>query len=189
MKTLILLIDFYGHPALTTDSYSDSIRYSHLTEIISSSFIDRKNCIFFSTPIEHNDIRLLELKKMAITNHFTFVSIEDQINDQKYTIDYVKLKLKNFININNTDTQIIVTGTNTSGCVFKNKNIGAYHWSKAGYKTKIYLPMCAEYENKGINDLEKNLYAFAQLYKKIKIFDCFDIDICKDFSDLELPYL
>jgi len=187
MKTLILLIDFYGHPALTTDSYSDSIRYSHLTEIISSNFIDRKNCIFFSTPIDHNDIRLLELKKMAIATHFTFVSIEDQINDQKYTIDYVKLKLKNFININNTDTQIIVTGTNTSGCVFKNKNIGAYHWSKAGYKTKIYLPMCAEYENKGINDLEKNLYGFASLYKKIKKEKCFDIEICKKFSDLELP--
>ena len=190
MKTLILLIDFYGHPALTTDRYSDSIRYSYLTEIISKDkdFIDKKNCIFFSTRIGRNDIRLLELKKMAIAKHFTFVSVEDQIiDDQMYTIDYVKLKLKNFININNTDTQIIVTGTNTSGCVFKSKNIGAYHWLKAGYKTKIYLPMCAEYENKGINDFERNLYGFAQLYRNIKENSCFDIDIIKNFNDLELP--
>ena len=49
MKTLILLIDFYGHPALTTDRYNDSIRYSALTEIISSSYIERKNCAIFST--------------------------------------------------------------------------------------------------------------------------------------------
>ena len=62
MKTLILLIDFYGHPALTTDRYNDSIRYSALTEIISSSFIDRKNCAIFSTSIPQNDKRLLELK-------------------------------------------------------------------------------------------------------------------------------
>ena len=34
MKTLIVLIDFYGHPDLTTDRYSDSVRYSYLTEII-----------------------------------------------------------------------------------------------------------------------------------------------------------
>jgi len=33
MKTLILLIDFYGHPNLTIDSYSDNIRYSALIEI------------------------------------------------------------------------------------------------------------------------------------------------------------
>ena len=27
MKTLILLIDFYGHPALTTDRYNDKIDF------------------------------------------------------------------------------------------------------------------------------------------------------------------
>ena len=78
-----------------------------------------KNCIFFSTQIGRNDIRLLELKKMAIAKHFTFVSVEDQIiDDQMYTIDYVKLKLKNFININNTDTQIIVTGKGSTDDYF-----------------------------------------------------------------------
>ena len=81
MKTLILLIDFYGHPALTTDKYNDSIRYSALTEIISSSFIDRKNCAIFSTSIPQNDKRLLELKQMATLKGFPFVTPIPGTND------------------------------------------------------------------------------------------------------------
>ena len=98
MKTLILLIDFYGHPALTTDRYNDNIRYSALTEIISSSFIDRTNCAIFSTSIPQNDERLLELKKMAILKGFPFVTPIPGTNDvpwdEIYSIDYIKSKLK-----------------------------------------------------------------------------------------------
>ena len=101
--------------------------------------------------------------------------------------DSTQKELKDFINIDKTDTQIIVTGTNTSGCVYKSKSIGAYHWSKAGFKTKIYLPMTIEYEQKGINDLEKNINGFATLYNEIKKDKCFDIDIVKNFNDLKLP--
>ena len=194
MKTLILLIDFYGHPALTTDPYSDSVRYSYLTEIISSGFIDKKNCVFFSTTIHDNDKRLEELRHMAISKGFAFVTPLDNItsiawdeHDNNYTIDYLKSKLKDVMKIDNTDTQIIVTGTNTSGCVFKNKDIGAFHWSKADYKTKIYLPMCAEYENKGINDFERNMLGVASLYKQMQKEKCFNIKICRDFNDLNLP--
>ena len=96
MKTLILLIDFYGHPALTTDRYNDSIRYSALTEIISSSTIDRKNCAIFSTSIPQNDERLLELKKMAILKGFPFVTPIPGTNDvpwdEIYSIDYIKIR-------------------------------------------------------------------------------------------------
>ena len=74
MKSLILLIDFYGHPALTTDPYSDSVRYSYLTEIISSGHIDKTKCVFFSTTIHDNDKRLAELRQMAISNGFAFVT-------------------------------------------------------------------------------------------------------------------
>lgn len=164
MKTLILLIDFYGHPNLTIDKYSDNIRYSALTEIISSSHIDKKQILFYSTPIDPRDLKLIELKNMAVTNGFNWV--DDIPEDVE---------------------QVIVTGTNTSGCVFKKQNLGAYYWTIKGYKTKIYLPMCVEYEHKGINDFERNLYGFAQLYKHIKEHSCFEIEICKEFSDLELP--
>ena len=56
-----------------------------------------------------------------------------------------------------------------------------------GYKTKIYLPMCDEYEHKGINDFERNILGFAQLYKHIREHSCLGIEICKEFNDLELP--
>lgn len=192
MKTIILLIDFYGHPALTTDSYSDSMRYSYLNEIISSG-TDRNRCLFFSTVIHGNDKKLRELKNMAISKGFTFVTPEDDPNwvehDDNYTIDYVKSKLGphdgNYIS--HLNTQIIVTGTNTSGCVFTGKQIGALHWYKEKYKTKIYLPMCAEYENNGRNDFERNQIGFATLYKKIYDNKCFDIEICRDLNDLNLP--
>ena len=192
MKTIILLIDFYGHPALTTDSYSDSMRYSYLNEIISSG-TDRNRCLFFSTVIHGNDKKLRELKNMAISKGFTFVTSEDDPNwvehDDNYTIDYVKSKLGphdgNYIS--HLNTQIIVTGTNTSGCVFTGKQIGALHWYKEKYKTKIYLPMCAEYENNGRNDFERNQIGFATLYKKIYDNKCFDIEICRDLNDLNLP--
>lgn len=198
MKTIILLIDFYGHPALTTDSYSDSMRYSYLTEIISSGFIDKKRCLFFSTVIHSNDKKLRELRNMAIAKGFKFFTPEDdptwtknldEFKDDNYTIDYVKSKLgpycaKNFSHLN---TQIIVTGTNTSGCVFSGKKIGALHWYKNMYKTKIYLPMCAEYENNGRNDFERNQIGFASLYKRIYANKCFDMEICRELSDLNLP--
>ncbi len=168
MKTLILLIDFYGHPALTTDRYSDNVRYSYLTENISSSHIDKKQISFYSGEIDPRDLRLQELKHMAILNGFNWV------NEIPKDID-------------NTNTQIIVTGTNTSGCVFNKKGIGAYHWYRHKYKTKIYLPMCAEYEKKGINDFERNMLGLASLYKKIYKERCFNIKICENMNDLNLP--
>ena len=73
MKTLILLIDFYGHPALTTDRYNDSIRYSALTEIISSSTIDRKNCAIFSTDLRYFSKVLQNTNKFD--NHLRFAAI------------------------------------------------------------------------------------------------------------------
>jgi len=189
VKTLILLIDFTGHQALTTDPYNDNIRYSALTELISSG-IDKTKCVFFSTTIPSYDKRLWELKRIAIAKGFQFVIPTDEEADQEdeaYNIDYIKSKFKNFINIDHTDTQIIVTGTNTSGCVFNKKGIGAYHWYKNKYKTKIYLPMCAEYEKKGINDFERNMLGITSLYKQIYKERFFNIKICENIDDLGLP--
>ena len=168
MKTLIILIDFYGHPNLTTDRYSDNVRYSYLTEIISSSHIDKKQILFYANQIDDRDLRLQELKNMAISNGFNW------LNEISKDVD-------------NTNTQIIVTGTNTSGCVLNKKGIGVYHWHRKKYKTKIYLPMCAEYEKKGINDFERNMLGTASLYKQIYKKKCFDIEICEDINDLNSP--
>ena len=67
------------------------------------------------------------------------------------------------------------------------EGIGVYHWYRHKYKTKIYLPMCAEYEKKGINDFERNMLGLASLYKKIYKERCFNIKICENMNDLNLP--
>src|SRR6056300_194246 len=193
MKTVIVLMDFYGHPTLNTDTYTDNVRYSALIEIISQANVNKNECIFFSTALPINAWKLLELKKMAISNGFRFVcpnnNIATKMIDSMYTIDYVKQQLS-IVNFElDNHTQIIIEGTNTSGCVFKSKKgIGAYDWIKAGYKTKIYLPLCAEFEQKGINDFERNQNAYANLYKSIKKNNTFAIDIIKNFDELELPF-
>ena len=176
MNTLLLLIDFYGHPGLTTDDTTDTIRYSHLTKIISLGAMDRNKFTIFTTHINHKDHRLQELKRMAINKGLNFIEAEQ---NQAYTLESLASSCK--------PEQVIVTGTNTSGCVFKNNRLGAFHWAKAGYKTKIYLPMCCEYEEYGVNDFERNLNSFAQLYNLIKTHDLFDITITRNISRLELP--
>ena len=197
MKTVIVLMDFYGHPTLNTDTYTDNIRYSALSEIFSKVDINKNECIFFSTYIPLNAWKLHELRKIAANSGFRFVcpnnnittSIVEKEDESLYTIDYVKQQLS-MVNFElDNHTQIIIGGTNTSGCVFKsNKGIGAYDWIKAGYKTKIYLPFCAEFEQKGITDYERNQNAYAVLYNNIKKNNVFTIDIIKDFDQLELPF-
>ena len=178
MKTLILLIDFYGHPVLNSEPYNNQIRYSSLLEIVSAAHIKKNQCIIYS----NNDIldeKLKEIRDMGINNgiQFYYGKPEDQNVIEHFT--------KRF-QLDREKSQIILGGVNTSGCVYKTKSIGAYYWSKAGFKTKIYLPMTIEYEQKGINDLERNINGFATLYKQIKKDKCFDIDIVKNFDDLEL---
>ena len=47
--------------------------------------------------------------------------------------------------------------------------------------------MCCEYEEYGVNDFERNLNSFAQLYNLIKTHDLFDITITRNINRLELP--
>lgn len=87
--------------------------------------------------------------------------------------------------MNNTDTQIVIGGCNTSGCVIKSKLCSAKYFSEKKYKTKILLPMCAEYEAGGINDIEKNMKAFARVYNYIKNEKLNNIDIVEVINDIE----
>ncbi len=180
MKTLILLIDFYGHPVLNTDPYNNHIRYSSLLEIVTAAHVNRNQCILYSNQQHNNDEKLREIRDMAINGGMEFWYGEP---DTPNAIDYFTKRFQ----LDKNNSQIILGGVNTSGCIYRNKPFGAYHWSKAGFKTKIYLPMTIEYEQKGINDLERNINGFATLYKRIKKDKCFDIDIIKNFDDLELP--
>ena len=79
MKTVIVLMDFYGHPTLNTDTYTDNIRYSALSEIFSKVDINKNECIFFSTYIPLNAWKLHELRKIAANSGFRFVCPNNNI--------------------------------------------------------------------------------------------------------------
>ena len=93
MNTLLILIDFYGHPALTTDDTSDTIRYSHLTKIISSSRIEKDKFTIFTTPIFHKDHRLEELKRMEVGAWFSEEFRGEEFPTLKNSLELMKDKI------------------------------------------------------------------------------------------------
>ena len=56
-----------------------------------------------------------------------------------------------------------------------------------GYITTIYLPMCAEYEQPGINDVERTMVSLVEVYKWIKKFRAYKITLETNYSALNLP--
>ena len=186
MNTLLVLIDFFGHPAINKDPVTDTIRYSALQNIISSRSIQKDKLHIFANKMDPRNIRLLEIKDIAKGKGYNFVVDFNYDKGEVKGVDYVEniFEMKR----NTKYWQIIIGGTNLSGCVFKNKSIGAYYWNKVGYKTKIYLPLCCEYEQYGVNDFQRNMNGFAQLYVDMKAADCLGkIDIIKNRDELELP--
>tara|TARA_B110000285_G_scaffold144206_1_gene161091 strand:- start:49 stop:630 length:582 start_codon:yes stop_codon:yes gene_type:complete len=164
-KTVILLIDFKGHPILASD-YVNSLRYSTLQQITENQSIDKENCIILSIGNSNTDQKLQEIKKIALINKFKWANVE---NDN-ITVDQLSSMLESIynFNLNNKDTQIILGGCNTSGCVLKTKNISVKDFGLQKFETYIILPMCAEYEASGINDVEKNMKSFYRVFNFIK---------------------
>lgn len=164
-KTVILLIDFKGHPILASD-YVNSLRYSTLQQITENQSIDKENCIILSIGNSNTDKKLQEIREIALINKFKWANVE---NDN-ITVDELSSMLESIynFNLNNKDTQIILGGCNTSGCVLKTKNISAKDFGFKKFETYIALTMCAEYEASGINDVEKNMKSFYRVFNFIK---------------------
>ena len=178
MKTVILLIDFEGHKILA-DEYINKLRYSTLQQITCDDSIDTNETVICSIGSSGIDLKLLEIKNMAVVDGWKWLEINDEMSSIETIEKLVKEKL-NF-NMNNNDTQIIIGGCNTSGCVLKSKLSSAKYFSKK-YNTTILLPMCAEYQAHGINDIEKNMRAFARIFKYAKK-EKLDINVA-EFDDL-----
>ena len=164
-KTLILLIDFKGHPILASD-YVNSLRYSTVQQITENPSIDKENCIILSIGNSNTDKKLQEIREIALINKFKWANVE---NDN-ITVDELSSMLESIynFNLNNKDTQIILGGCNTSGCVLKAKSVSAKDFALQKFETYIILPMCADYEVPGINDVEKNMKSFNRVFNFIQ---------------------
>jgi len=102
----------------------------------------------------------------------TWINIDP---DNPPTVDDIVLKVaQKGYKIQN----VVVGGCNTVGCVFDATSYSSLYWAKAGYPVQIFLPMCADYQVSGLNQVEVNMTAFGDIYNAIKKNDVFkEIDL------------
>lgn len=185
-KTVVLLIDFKGHPLLG-DEYVNNRRYSELQRLSLGHKIDKEKLIIVTNTNKGNDPKLDAILTMC-TDHYGFKVIQlNNIKEAKsMTITYIDSIVYKSIGwyLRPSDTQIIIGGCNLGGCVINAKPISAVHWAKMGFQTIIHLPLCAEYEQPGINSTEKAYNGFKQVYDEIQEHETFDIQMSNEWHEI-----
>jgi len=186
-KTVILLIDFHGHPILG-DDFVNNKRYSELQKLICN--VNTRSELYFISNMPHSkDPRLAEILKMARAIGFKTSCVTQTLrpNAGDHTIEELSNHIKEIhdFQIDPNDTQIIIGGNNLAGCVASSKQISAIYWSKAGYRTTIHVPLCGEYEQPGINQVERTYNGFQKLYTAIKDNKCFDIRMSSEWHEID----
>jgi hypothetical protein len=165
-KTVILLIDFEGHPIMG-DEYMNELRYACLNGLIYGmpQFPRNQHKSFLIISDNHEKhIKTSEVEKMARADgKHEWITIDPdaglKVNDIKLIAASKGYNIK----------KLIIGGCNTAGCVLRSTGYSAIEWAKAGHKDiTIYLPMCGEYQIGGINAADKNMLAFATIYKIIR---------------------
>ena len=192
-KTVILLIDFLGHPLLG-DEYVNNRRYSELQRLTLGKNTKSK-IIIVSNMGKIYDKKLTEIMKMAREfGGFKTLQIDklnENFNDPgRYTIKEISNMIFEVTgwHIKPSDTQIIIGGCNLGGCVINAKPCSAVHWAQLGFKTTIHLPLCAEYEQPGVNSTEKAYNGFKKAYEYIQFNKAFNIQLKDKFEQLELTF-
>jgi len=185
--TIVMLIHFTGHPKLG-DHYTNTRRYSELLKFATSVNLDRDNIVFVSNqnPYREKDPgMMLPTFEILKTNGFDMIYTED---DETILEILSKVKDVKDWDIKEYNTQIIIGGTNLGGCVINSKKASAVHWRVKGYKTIIHLPLCAEYEQPGINAVEKVYRSIEQLIHFTTEYKAYGIKYCNDFHKLQFTF-
>ena len=189
MYNLIVLNHFYGYPDLM-DKGTNDIRYAKLLCIIDTfnsdntiflcSSDDTQYAIDNNTP-EFDDKRLESIRTIAGSEGHRWIHYND-----KETIKDILNKINPMLTEGTpTDINVIIGGTNTSGCLLNNSNVAAINWINLGFNVQICLSICADYQMDGINSADKNHKAMAKLYNFIKDNNIIDkVGIEYDIIDL-----
>ena len=189
MYNLIVLNHFYGYPDLM-DKGTNDIRYAKLLCIIDTfnsdntiflcSSDDTQYAIDNNTP-EFDDKRLESIRTIAGSEGHRWIHYND-----KETIKDILNKINPMLTEGTpTDINVIIGGTNTSGCLLNNSNVAAINWINLGFNVQICLSICADYQMDGINSADKNHKAMAKLYNIIKDNNVIDkVGIEYDIIDL-----
>ena len=178
--TVVMLIDFAGHDCLGDDNMNN-LRYKYLQKI---AFGDDPPVVIISNHDDRHS-KLNEIQKMVITeNYHKWINIGTGSNNDTYNVRNIEYLLAAQ---EIKPRKVVIGGCNTAGCVISTKGFSAAAWANKGYDTTIFLPMCADYQQPGIDSYEKSIAAFTVLYKRIKHLKLIDkIDIQSNF---EMIYL
>jgi hypothetical protein len=186
-KTIVLLIDFEGHPAMG-DEHTNHLRYSCLNGLLSipdsDLYIISNHLQGISSDDKSTHLKMCEIEKMvAAEGRHTWRNIdpdkEISVKDIEAILEKDGYRIKN----------VILGGCNTAGCVLRTRGYSAQKWAEAGHNVQIYLPMCADYQLAGLNQAERNLKAFTIMYTIIKHHNLFDrIDIVRRLDQLKFKH-
>jgi hypothetical protein len=191
MKKVIVLNHFRGYPELM-DECSNNNRYAQLQFLIDHVYGKASDVVFLwndsiniDTPKE--DKKMMAIKDISQTNFsHRWVSFFDSHN-----LDAILLKVAQGeeedvagnphigFNITPHNSHIIITGTNTAGCLLRNANVSIKEWFDRGFTITLCLSMCADYQLDGLNPTDKNQKATAILYQYLKDNDMIHkVNIC-----------
>lgn len=184
-KTLLLLIDFHGHP-MFGDEHTNELRYSTLHQLlqVEKEMNIVSNHLESQYPTDRGPNRLKEMKRIYDNEGVhNWDRIDPDAEPEKTIKDIETIFAKRNYKINN----VILGGTNLAGCVLRSKPYSAIHWAAAGYKTQILLPLCAEYQLPGVNQADRNSHATSVMYNVIREEKLFDkIDLVRNLKQLKI---
>jgi hypothetical protein len=175
--TLVVLIDFHGHPVLAPDEEMNVLRYNALKRLAFGPPADI--AYICNVPDFNKTPKLIEIETLVgLDGRNPWYNIDpDDKNIDTHYID--RMLAKDGYRIEN----VIVGGCNTAGCVTWTKPYGAIHWGKRGYQTKVWLPLCGEYQMAGHTTAECNMIAMEMMYEYIV-----DAEVTKQVKIVANPF-
>jgi len=161
-KTLIMLIDFEGRPIMG-DEMTNELRYSYLKGLLFNGVDDPIYDLLIVSDQTDKHTKMNELKKMSdLEGKHQWLNIDP--DDGTGVEDIINMVSMFGYEIQN----VVVGGCNTVGCIFNSTPYSSCAWAKSGIPVQIFLPMCADYQMSGLNQIEQNMMAFSDLYNAIK---------------------
>ena len=155
-RTVVLLIDFQGHPPLGSE-YENELRYTALKALLFND--DFPPLVIVSDHVSINP-REVELKRMVdIEGKHMWINIDP---DNQPTVEEIIsiMGQKGY-----KPRNLIVGGTNTTGCVLRIRKYSLLEWAKIGYTTTLFLPMCNDYQLPGNTWAERVMLAWSTFDK------------------------
>lgn len=179
--TLVLLVDFHGHPSMAVGEEMNTLRFQELKRLVFDSSADV--IIIDNTLPQDVNEEFFEIKRLVdIENIIPWIVIDP--DDKKIDIPYI---VKMIEQRGRYIQHVVVGGCNTAGCVIYTKPYAATKWAKDGYDTSVWLPICAEYQMVGATVSQTNMKAFEIMFNYIKDSRAIDnLRIIADYSHLPI---